>query len=158
VLLFDADGRLLLQRRASDKYHFRSRWSNSCCSHPRPGEDVLAAGRRRVREELGLDVELSSRGWFEYRAIDIESGLVEHELDHVLVGRADRPPSPDPAEVDEVRWVTAGELQRWLDAEPSAFTPWLVPALRAAAGSAHIGDAFPPTRPSRPDDPGRGGS
>lgn len=143
VLLFDARGHLLLQRRAGVKYHFRRRWSNSCCSHPRPGEDLLDAGRRRVREELGLEVELAHRASFEYRAVDLDSGLVEHELDHVLVGRTSLQPSPDPAEVDEVRWVGPDELARWLADEPDAFTPWLVPALLAASTSAEVAGAFP---------------
>lgn len=145
VLLFDDRGRLLLQRRALDKYHFRGRWSNSCCSHPRPGEDILAAGRRRVREELGIEVELSHRGSFVYRAIDLESGLVEHELDHVLVGRTTGEPSPDPLEVEAVRWVEPHELGRWLDDEPHAFTPWLVPALLTASSSDELLGAFPTT-------------
>ena len=143
VLLFDPAGRLLLQRRASSKYHFRSRWSNSCCSHPRPGEDVVQAGQRRVREELGLDVELSLRTSFEYRAVDPDSGLVEHELDHVLVGRTADLPRPDPAEVDDVRWVDPARLARELEREPEEFTPWLALALRAAAGSSDISRAFP---------------
>lgn len=147
VLLFDDEGRLLLQRRAGVKYHFRRRWSNSCCSHPRPDEDLLEAGRRRVREELGLDVELARRGSFEYRAVDLDSGLVEHELDHVLVGRTSGQPRPDPAEVDEVRWVGPDELARWLADAPDAFTPWLVPALLAASPSQEVAGAFPPALP-----------
>jgi isopentenyl-diphosphate Delta-isomerase len=152
VLLFDGTGRLLLQRRAFEKYHFRGRWSNSCCSHPRPGEDLLEAGRRRVREELGIEVELSHRGRFVYRAVDLDSGLVEHELDHVLVGRTDAEPRPDSREVDAVRWVAADELLRWLDEEPEVFTPWFVPALQAASPSDDAADAFPAPLTARPAD------
>lgn len=142
VLLFDDEQRMLLQRRSPAKYHFRQRWSNSACSHPRPGEAVLDAGVRRVREELGLDVALTHRATFEYRAVDADSGLVEHELDHVLVGRASGTPRIDPAEVAEVRWVDAEELAGWLDRDPDAFTPWFVPALRAAGGSTDVRAAF----------------
>lgn len=143
VLLFDGESRLLLQQRAASKYHFRSRWSNSCCGHPRPGEDLVAAARRRVREELGLVVDLSRRGWFQYRAVDLDSGLVEHELDHVLVGCTDDPPRPAAEEIDGLCWATHHELVAWLADEPEAFTPWFLPALRAAAGSGDLRLAFP---------------
>jgi isopentenyl-diphosphate Delta-isomerase len=142
VLLFDGRHRLLLQRRAAAKYHFRNRWSNSVCSHPRPGEDLVQAGQRRVREELGLTVELVHLASFEYRAIDLDSGLVEHELDHVLVGTTDGAPRLDPDEVAEVRWVDAYELAGWLAREPEVFTPWFVPALQAAAGTDDVRGAF----------------
>src|SRR4051794_27812216 len=58
VFLFDSAGRMLLQQRAAGKYHFGGLWTNACCSHPRPGEAVADAARRRVREELGVEVDL----------------------------------------------------------------------------------------------------
>jgi isopentenyl-diphosphate delta-isomerase len=132
VFLVDADGRLLLQRRARDKHHFRDLWTNACCSHPRPGEDVLDAGIRRVGEELGVglgDGVLREVGSFVYRARDAGSGLVEHEWDHVLVGRFDGDPEPDPTEVGEWRWVPRATLDAELAADPAAFTPWFALAL-----------------------------
>jgi isopentenyl-diphosphate delta-isomerase len=85
VCLFDASARALLQRRATTKYHFAGRWSNACCTHPRPGEAPSAAAERRVVEELGVPiVRLTHCGSFVYRAADPASGLVEWELDHVF--------------------------------------------------------------------------
>lgn len=130
VFLFDAEGRVLLQRRADEKHHFRGRWSNTCCSHPRPGEGVEDGASRRLREELGIDATASEVGSFTYRALDADSGLVEVEFDHVLVGRHAGPARPDPDEVSEVRWVTLADLRRRLETEPEAFTPWLAPALQ----------------------------
>jgi isopentenyl-diphosphate Delta-isomerase len=132
VFLVDADGRLLLQRRASSKHHFRDLWTNACCSHPRPGEDVLEAGVRRVGQELGVTLDQGSLrevGSFIYRARDDESGLVEHEWDHVLVGRFEGEPDPDPAEVGDWRWVDRAALDAELAADPASFTPWFSPAL-----------------------------
>ena len=132
VFLVDADGRLLLQRRASSKHHFRELWTNACCSHPRPGEAVLDAGVRRVGQELGValdDGALREVGSFVYRARDAGSGLVEHEWDHVLVGRLDGDPDPDPAEVGDWRWVDRTTLDTELAADPGAFTPWFALAL-----------------------------
>ena len=129
VFVVDGEGNTLLQRRSSDKHHFGGLWSNSCCSHPRPDEDVLTAGTRRLVEEMGLQVPLDDVGTFLYRAEDPASGLVEHELDHVLVGRHDGDPSPDPAEVDGWRWVSFDALAADLTARPERYTPWLSPAL-----------------------------
>lgn len=132
VFLFDRDGRMLLHRRASSKHHFRDLWTNSCCSHPRPGESVADAGARRVREELGVEVEaaaLREVGSFVYRAEDDGSDLVEHEWDHVLVGHLDGDPDPDPAEVGAWRWMDRTQVDAELADDPSRFTPWFPLAL-----------------------------
>ena len=132
VFLVDRSGRLLLQRRASTKHHFQDLWSNACCSHPRPGEPVPAAGARRLRDELGVELlpaDLAEVGSFTYRARDERSGLVEHEHDHVLLGRFDGDPRPDPDEVGDWRWIEPGRLRRELATDPGRFTPWLSPAL-----------------------------
>lgn len=132
VFLFDGDGRLLLQRRAAGKYHFGGLWTNTCCSHPRPGELPVDAGRRRLGEEMGIDAILYSAGTFMYEAHDPASGLTERELDHVLVGRFDGSPDPNPDEVCDWRWISLEELESELRATPDAFTPWFQPAWEQA--------------------------
>ncbi len=129
VVVLDDDGRVLLQRRAASKHHFRGLWSNTCCSHPRPGEELVAAGERRLAEEMGFTAALTPVGSFTYRATDPETGLVEHEVDHVLVGRHAAEPEPDPHEVDDWRWVDLGELIDDVAARPGRYTPWLSPVL-----------------------------
>ena len=128
VHLMDEQGRLLLQRRAARKTRFARRWANACCGHPGPGEKVAAAALRRLTEELSVEgVPLAEIGVYPYRADDPATGHVEYEYDHVLLGRvADGlPVHPDPAEVDEVRWVTLASLGAELRAEPDSFAPWL---------------------------------
>lgn len=132
VVVVDAAGRVLLQRRASTKHHFAGRWSNTCCTHPRPNETPEAAGERRLREEMGINAGLTERGTFEYRAEDPVSGLVEHEIDHVLLGRCDHDPTPEPVEVDDWEWVTPGALAEALTSDPDRYTPWLAPVLELA--------------------------
>lgn len=124
------DDGVLLQRRAASKYHFPGLWSNSCCTHPRPGEDTVAAGERRLHEELGLRCRLTHVGSFTYRAVDPVSGLVEHELDHVLVGRSSADPDPNPDEADETMVMDLDELDASLERHPERYTPWLTEALR----------------------------
>jgi isopentenyl-diphosphate delta-isomerase len=128
VFVRDPSGRVLLQQRAAVKTRFPLRWANTACGHPAPGEDRAPAGARRVSEEVGIDgVELTPVGVYAYYAEDPETGRVEYEYDHVLVG--DLPsgvvPRPDPAEVADLRWVTVGDLLTDLGADPRAYAPWL---------------------------------
>ncbi|HEU4455491.1 MAG TPA: isopentenyl-diphosphate Delta-isomerase, partial [Longimicrobium sp.] len=129
VFVLNGRGELLLQRRAAGKYHCGGLWTNSCCGHPRPGEPVAAGARRRLREEMGIDCEMTPAGTFVYRA-DVGGGLVEHEYDHVFLARHDADPSPDPAEADAWRWAPVDAVIAEAEASPAAFTPWFVLALR----------------------------
>lgn len=129
VFVLDDHGRLLLQKRARTKYHFGGLWTNTCCSHPRPGEDTTQAAQRRLKEEMGLDLTLEHRGSFLYKAHDESSGLTEHELDHVYVGHLKGEPRPSPEEAEGWRWITMDALRAELAASPSQFTPWFSFAL-----------------------------
>lgn len=125
---------LLLQQRALGKYHSPGLWTNTCCSHPRPGEEVIAAGERRLREELGISTTLRSMGSFLYHA-PFDNGLCEHEVDHVLVGTVPQDVQiiSNEDEIHAWRWVTLEDLRDELAAQPQAFTPWLKQALELAA-------------------------
>lgn len=113
VFLIDRNGKLLLQRRASTKYHSPGVWTNSCCGHPYPGEDVKTAAIRRVREELNIAPSvLRSIGTITYSLRDQMSGLIECEYNHVFVGTFRDLPDPNPAEVDTVTLVDQAELWR----------------------------------------------
>lgn len=124
---------LLLQQRALAKYHSPGLWTNTCCSHPRPDEGILDAGKRRLKEELGLVAELSNMGWFHYNA-HFPNGLSENEIDHVLVGMvdADTVIVPNPDEIHALRWVKVEDLQREIAENQERFTPWLKQALDLA--------------------------
>lgn len=129
VFVLNDRGQLLLQRRAASKYHSPLLWSNTCCSHPRPGEATSAAAHRRLREEMGFDCRLRTIGSFVYRA-DVGGGLVEHEYDHLLLGRWNGAPTPAPEEVGDWRWVGLPALRRRVAESPDRFTYWLRAALR----------------------------
>ena len=124
VFVFDSAGNVLLQKRARDKYHSGGLWSNTCCSHPRPGETIVEAARRRLFEEMGFTCELREVFSFVYRA-EVGNDLVEHEYDHVLVGTFDGQPSPDAREVEDWRWCAMDELRKDLAGNPANYTRWL---------------------------------
>jgi isopentenyl-diphosphate Delta-isomerase len=140
VLLYDQAGRVLLQRRAAVKTRFASRWSNTCCGHPAPGQDTAAAAAQRLVEELGLTPEhttpLTEIGVYPYDAADPGSGRVEREWDHVLVGTlTSGSPVPDAAEVSDYAWVPPVALRSGLSASPDDYTPWLPGVLTVAEGT-----------------------
>ncbi len=124
VFIFDADERMLLQRRAGGKYHFAGLWSNTCCGHPRKDEHTEDAARRRLEEEMGFSVKLEKLFDFVYRAHDPDSDLTEHEFDHVFFGRFDGEPAPNPEEVGEWEWISPERLLEELESNPKRFTPW----------------------------------
>jgi len=126
ILIINPDGELLLQQRAASKYHFAQRWSNTCCGHPRPGEQTLAAARRRLGEEFGFSVPLEEVTDLQYRVRDPHSNLIEHEHLHVFLGRYDGKPHPNPEEVSAYRWMLPTRVRRSLALCPDVFTPWFV--------------------------------
>lgn len=124
IFVFDAEKRLLLQKRARTKYHSGGLWSNTACGHPRPGEATIKAAHRRLREEMGFDCELHQAFGFLYRK-ELDNRLVEHEYDHVFIGEFSGVPQPDSAEVEEWRWLSMKELRRALLERPSEYSYWL---------------------------------
>lgn len=124
VFVLNDNGELLLQRRSASKYHSPGLWTNTCCSHPWPGEAVHEAAVRRLQEEMGFTCALTHAFTFIYHA-DVGQGLIEHELDHVFIGRYNGPVAPDPSEVAGTCWIGVDELQASLRSDPHRYTTWL---------------------------------
>lgn len=127
---------LLLQQRSKKKYHGGGLWTNTCCSHPRPKENLLKSAEKRLKEEMGITVKLKKKGVFHYVA-KLNNGLYENEIDHVFVGTyEDNKKIPiNRKEVDNYRWVEVKKLKRDLIAHPKKYSPWLKQALALALGS-----------------------
>ena len=123
VIVARGDGRLLLQKRAARKYHSGGLWTNTCCSHPRPGEPVDVAASRRLEEEMGFSCRLTPLFTAQYRA-DVSNGLVENELVHVFGGRFEGTPDPDPDEVEDWRWSSVAEIRADMVAHPERYSVW----------------------------------
>lgn len=125
VFLYNDQKQLLMQRRASHKYHSGGLWTNTCCSHPRPGETILEAANRRLEEEMGIrNVSLSIVDHILYK-VEFENGLTEHEYDYIVEGIYRFDPFLNPDETDDFRWVALDELKEEVNKTPEKFTYWL---------------------------------
>jgi len=124
IFIFNAEGDLLLQKRAMSKYHSGGLWTNTCCGHPRPGESVVGAARRRLREEMGIDCECKEVFSFLYQ-FKFENNIFEHEYDHVLLGTFSGEPHPNPEEACDCKWIDIGTLKRDILAAPDLYTYWM---------------------------------
>ena len=123
IFLVNEKGEILLQQRASTKYHSAGLWSNSCCSHPKPNESILDAARRRLKEELNVEVPMKEYFQFKY-FVAFENGLSEHEIDHVLFGKLNDFPFVNPEEAIEYRWATLENLKEEIKNHQDNYTYW----------------------------------
>ena len=123
IFIFNRSGEMLLQQRALDKYHSGGLWTNSCCSHPQPGEETLAAAQRRLGEEMGFSTPLELAFSFTYRTA-FENGLTEHEVDHVFTGRYDGVVSPNQEEVHRYSFMEVDAIKDSIKKEPHLYTSW----------------------------------
>lgn len=123
ILVFNSKGELLLQKRSPKKYHSGGLWTNTCCSHPRPDEDMKNALSRKLKQEMGIDVTPEFSHKFIYKTV-LENNLVEYEYDHVYVGRFDGEPDINPDEVEEWRFEDLDRLRDSMKKNPQDFTYW----------------------------------
>jgi len=123
VFIFNDKDELMLQQRASDKYHSPLLWTNTCCSHQRDGETSLQAGKRRLQEEMGFTCNLEEVFWFIYKA-PFDNGLTEHELDHVLIGKFNKTPKINKSEVENYKWMPLEAVKNDMENKPEIYTEW----------------------------------
>ena len=109
IFIFNSKYELLLQKRSSSKYHSGGLWTNTCCSHPREGEDILDAANRRLDEEMGIKTSLRKVYDFIYKA-ELDNQLTEHEFDHVFYGVCDNDPILNKDEAEDFKWVDMEKL------------------------------------------------
>lgn len=124
VFVFNSKGEVLLQQRADEKYHSAGLWSNTCCSHPNYQEPLLAAVKRRMKEEMNMQVEVEFQFKFIYKA-SLENNLTEHEVDHVYFGITDDEPKINMNEVKDWKYISMVELEKELNTHPENYSRWL---------------------------------
>lgn len=123
IFVFNSKGELMIHQRALSKYHSPGLWTNTCCSHPRIDEDVETNAHQRLIEEMGFDCELKKAFSFLYKA-DVGQGLIEHEFDHVFIGKSDILPQINPEEVENWKYMSMDDLRNDIEDHPSNYTEW----------------------------------
>ena len=123
IFIFNSKYELLLQKRASSKYHSGGLWTNTCCSHPREGEDTLDAANRRLDEEMGIKTSLRKVYDFIYKA-ELDNQLTEHEFDHVFYGVCDNDPILNKDEAEDFKWVDMETLNNDIIKNEDNYTVW----------------------------------
>jgi isopentenyl-diphosphate Delta-isomerase len=123
VLIINTNKEILLQRRALGKYHSPGLWTNTCCSHPYPGENPTEAANRRLKEEMGMVADLEFAFKFQYKC-DFDNGLIEHELDHVFMGKTDDIPHLNTDEAMAFKWMSIEELETDMKNNADNYTFW----------------------------------
>lgn len=128
IFLFNGRGEMLLQRRALTKYHSPGLWTNTCCSHPMPGESIESAAQRRLMEEMGMSSVMVKAFDFIYKA-SLDNNLVEHEFDHVFFGTTNESPVINEEEVCEWKWLPVYDVYIDVQLNPERYTEWFKIAL-----------------------------
>jgi isopentenyl-diphosphate delta-isomerase len=125
VFILNDKGELMLQQRALHKYHSPGLWTNTCCSHQRNGETNVAAGKRRLQEEMGFVAELREVTSFIYKA-PFDNGLTEHELDHIMIGHFNENPDINLEEVANWKWMAVDAVRDDIQKHPENYTVWFI--------------------------------
>ena len=121
------DGKMLIQKRALEKYHSGGLWANACCSHPRWGESLEDAVQKRVEEELGVPQgSCQVEELFSFNYFSQYDGLSEYEIDHVFLSDYCGEMNVDPDEIMELRWIALEDLQKELETAPQTFSTWFL--------------------------------
>ena len=120
------DGKMLLQKRAKEKYHSGGLWSNACCSHPQMFENIFVNIKEKTREEIGAEIEnLKFEFSFIYRN-KFKNNLIEYEYDDVFTATTNSEIVINKEEVETVRWVDLDLLKKELEKNPEKFTSWFL--------------------------------
>jgi len=123
IFVFNDKNDLMLQKRAGHKYHSGGLWTNTCCSHPHPGESVIDSAHARLQNEMGFDIDLTEKFTFQYTTQ--YEGIAENEIDHVLFGHYNGEPEINLDEAEDWRWVSLTDLRKEIRENPEGYTSWL---------------------------------
>ncbi len=124
IFIFNSKNELLLQRRAIEKYHSWWLWTNTVCSHQKPGENIKDSTKNRMVEEMWFFTEVEEIFSFLYKS-DYENWLTEHEFDHVFIWFYNFDPIPNPEEVMDYKWINIDDLKNDTIKNPEKYTSWL---------------------------------
>ncbi|MBP6455907.1 MAG: isopentenyl-diphosphate Delta-isomerase [Chitinophagaceae bacterium] len=122
IFIFNSKNQLLIQQRASSKYHSENLWANTCCGHPLQNENTIEAAQKRLQEEFGFTSELKPIFSFSYK--EKIKHLIENEFDHVFIGFSDQKPQPNPEEIQDYKYIDLNELKNDVEKNPINYASW----------------------------------
>lgn len=126
VVVVNSKSEILLQKRNKNKYHSGGLWTNTCCSHPRPGENNLEAAGRRLFEEMGIECKLREVFIKEYK-VCLDHDLWENEMAHIFIGNGDNLIiKPDKVEVEDWKWINQREILEEMKKNSEKYTKWFI--------------------------------
>jgi isopentenyl-diphosphate Delta-isomerase len=128
VFIFNSKNELLLQKRAKAKYHSGGLWTNTCCGHPKPGQEIMEAASIRLQEEMGFTCSLTDIFNFIYKA-ELDHNMIEHEFDYAFIGNFDKTPVPNVTEVEDWKWVNLQDLIQDIKKNPEIYSYWFKQSL-----------------------------
>jgi isopentenyl-diphosphate Delta-isomerase len=128
IFVFNEKGEMLIHKRAGSKKTWPGFWTNACCSHPRKGETLVTATKRRLKEELGFSCPVRRLFSFQYSA-EYDTTYGENEIDHVFFGTYNGVVRPDPGEIEEWKFVSVEDLATDVGTRGERYTPWFRTAL-----------------------------
>ena len=123
IFIFNDKKELMLQQRATEKYHSGGLWTNTCCSHPRPNESLTDAVNRRLEEEMGFACDMENVFSFTYKAL-LDNDLTEFEFDHVFIGHTNQAPNLNPTEVMNWKYMSLSAIEKEMNEQPEIYTEW----------------------------------
>lgn len=128
IFIFNRENELLLQKRAKSKYHSSDLWSNTCCSHPRPGMNIFSEMKSRLMAEMGFICEINWAFDFTYIS-KFDNNLIENEYDSVYIGYFNGNPIPNENEVSDWKWENLGKISTLIKLYPEKYSTWFIIAL-----------------------------
>ena len=123
IIIFNSKGEMLIQKRAANKYHSGGLWSNTCCSHPRPGFPTLDEAQLRLNEEMGFTCAIKEIFHFSYET-RFNSNMFENEIDHVFLGKYNGEVKINLEETSEYKWMSLNKLKEDMTNNPEHYTFW----------------------------------
>ena len=128
IFVINSKNELLLQKRSPQKYHSGGKWTNACCSHPRENETLEEAAHRRLQEEMGFDCDIDFLFSFIYKS-ELDNAFIEHELDHVFIGKYDGKPTLNSDEASDWKFESLANIEKSIAKKPDSFSVWFKMAL-----------------------------
>lgn len=120
LFVFNGEGRIYVQRRSATKDRHPRKLDSSAAGHVDPGESYETTAIRELKEELGVDADVTE-------VIHVPPcPMTDNEHVVLFTVTTDREPVPDADEVESGAFMTPEDLSDLMEREPTDFVPAFV--------------------------------